>query len=208
LQSPSQAAGPSQEPSQAAGPFRHGWNLTAPRLPVKVSVKLRENGIDRAEAAWEGVAYRDHNWGERAMQSDFHHWYWGRVHGEDRTIVYLAAPTANDLGAWAGEVASDGTITPWTKVVVTPSKHGPTMMGLWAPRTVKITGVDAGGQTVTVITTHDDVVEDGPFYQRYLSRWNVNGADLGIGTSEYMNVARYKRAWIRPFLRLPWFQHG
>ncbi len=211
----SQAAGPSQSeaPSQAAGPSQseapsgHGWSLTAPRTPCAVRLVIREDGVDRADAEWEGVAYRDHNWGQRAMQADFHHWYWGRVHGANRTIVYLAAPSDASTNAWAGEVDVTGKITPWTNVVVAPSHHRPTMLGLWAPKTVKVTGTDAEGRAVTVISTHDEVVEDGPFYQRYLSRWNVNGADLGVGTSEYMNVARYKRAWIRPFLRLPWFRH-
>jgi hypothetical protein len=164
--------------------------------------------VEYASASWEGYAYRDHNWGERAMQHDFKHWYWGRVHAPERTIVYLAAPGTDGGSAWAGEVDDDGNVQEWTDVVVTPRKHGLTLLGLWAPRLIKITGRTASGEVMAVESRHHAVVEDSPFYQRYLSRWTLNGTDLGEGTSEYMNVSRYKRAWIRPFLRLPWFRHG
>jgi len=51
------------------------------------------------------------------------------------------------------------------------------------------------------------VVENGPFYQRYYSDWIVNGVHIkDRGMSEYMDCARYQRAWIRPFLRTIWQQ--
>ena len=74
------------------------------------------------------------------MQKDFKHWYWGRVHTPERTIVYLAAPGGDGALTWAGDVDDEGNVVEWTDVVVTPKQHRLTLLGLWAPRRVVISG--------------------------------------------------------------------
>ena len=79
-------------------------------------------------------------------------------------------------------------------------------MGLRMHRSVVLAGVDARGVARRVVCDNDVVCEDGPFYQRYISRWTDGDVLVGYGMSEYMDVQRLRAPWIRPFLRLPWKQ--
>jgi len=42
---------------------------------------------------FEGSAYHDHNWGNKLMGSFLDHWYWGRAHVGDYTLVYVRMTT-------------------------------------------------------------------------------------------------------------------
>ena len=198
---------PLQDTGTASGD--HGWVLVAPRVRSSVSLSLAENGVTMVKAAWEGLAYRDHNYGTRPLQADFGDWFWGRVHTDDRTLVYLAAPDAARPFLLCGEVVDDGSsVAPWSDVQIRVEQVRPSIMGLMAGRRITLTGTDPRGRTARLHCHNRHVVEDGPFYQRYLSEWSLDGADLGRGTSEYMLASRLGARWIRPFLRLPFFRHG
>jgi len=187
----------------------HGWVLVAPRVKARVELALAENGITMAAASWKGLAYRDHNFGPRPLHADFKDWLWGRVHAEDRTFVYLATPQAATPFQFCGEIREGATeLLPWTDLRIETDHHRPTIMGLVAPRRVTVVGTDPNGHQARLICQNRYVVEDGPFYQRYLSEWSLDGIPVGRGTSEYMNAARLGDRWIRPFLRLPFFRHG
>jgi predicted secreted hydrolase len=45
-----------------------------------------------------GTAYHDHNWGNHLMGSFLDHWYWGRAHIGDYTLVYVRMTTKGVLG--------------------------------------------------------------------------------------------------------------
>ncbi|MDZ7577820.1 MAG: hypothetical protein U0904_06580 [Candidatus Nanopelagicales bacterium] len=45
-----------------------------------------------------GSAYHDHNWGNRLMSDYLDHWYWGRAHIEDFTVVYVRMTTKGIFG--------------------------------------------------------------------------------------------------------------
>lgn len=45
-----------------------------------------------------GSAYHDHNWGNHLMGSFLDHWYWGRAHVADYTVVYVRMTTKGLLG--------------------------------------------------------------------------------------------------------------
>jgi carotenoid 1,2-hydratase len=185
----------------------HGWVLVAPRVQASVHVEIAEDGIVMTSASWNGLAYRDHNFGNRPLQADFHDWYWGRVHADDRTLVFLAAPDARTPFVAAGEVSADGRQwRPWTNVRFHAEQTRMSMMGLVSGRRSRLVGTDADGRERVLICSHRWVVENGPFYQRYISEWSLDGRGLGRGTSEYMNAARLGSAWTWPFLRLPFFR--
>ena len=156
-----------------------------------------------------GVAYRDHNYGSNPMQADFKDWYWGRVHTEQSSFVFLTTPRSDDNSVFVGSVNDGGTeLDLWKDVVVNYRERRPTMFGLNAARAVELKGVDNSGRSQSVLCRNRRIVENGPFYQRYISDWYVNGDFVGVGTSEYMDVRRLGKPWIRPFLRLPWFLEG
>lgn len=185
----------------------HAWVLVAPRVRASVQLEIEEYGVVMASASWTGLAYRDHNLGVRPLQADFRDWYWGRVHADDRTFVFLATPDARTPFIAAGEVSSDGRQwLPWQDVRFEAEKVRISMMGLRSGRRSRLVGTDRAGVERVLVCSHRWVVENGPFYQRYLSEWSLDGRGLGRGTSEYMNASRLGHPWTWPFLRLPFFR--
>lgn len=184
----------------------HAWIVAAPRCKASVELSFEESGSIREVARWNGFGYHDHNVGMRPLQADHGDWYWGRVHDVDRTIVYLATPGATQPFTWLGVADADG-LHVCDSVVFTATQRRRSFMGLRINRTISCRGTLPSGEMLDVLCRNAVVVENGPFYQRYYSDWIVNGVHIkDRGMSEYMDCARYQRAWIRPFLRTIWQQ--
>lgn len=181
----------------------HAWILAQPRMRVTASVALRERASSIVEHHFETLGYHDHNCGYRSMHRDYGDWYWGRVHAEHRTIVVLSTPHSEDACSYVYEVDAHGSITAWQDVTFRYEKNAVTPMGLMCSKRIVITGTSPVDGEHEVVCVNDTTCEDSPFYQRYRSSWTLDGMPAGTGMSEYMNVARMKSAWIRPFLRLP-----
>jgi carotenoid 1,2-hydratase len=182
----------------------HAWVLVAPRRRARVHVTLREEGAPVLEHTFEGWAYTDRNGGKHAMQEDFRDWYWGRIHAPDRTVVYLATPNASTPFLFVGHVLTGSSVLEkWSNVNITLSDYRPTIMGLWAATSIRLDG-ECDNRTNYVVARRHSVLDSGPFYSRYLARFEVNGVKAGMGIAEYMDVRRLGAPWIRPFLRLPW----
>lgn len=190
----------------ASDPEPHAWIVAAPRCTAHVDVMLRESGAVRTHVQWSGMGYHDHNVGVRPMQADHGDWYWGRVHDADRTIVYLATPGAQQPSMWLGVADANG--LHWCdNVSFERHQRRISFMGLRYHRSIHCRGTLPSGGSLDVVCVNTNVVENGPFYQRYASDWTVNGTpSKQQGMSEYMDCARYRRAWIRPFLRTIWQQ--
>ncbi|MFN4984659.1 MAG: hypothetical protein ACK5BQ_01980 [Ignavibacteria bacterium] len=182
----------------------HGWVLASPRMKAEFDLKLYENNNVVLEHQAMALAYHDHNMGCRPMHSDFTDWYWGRVHADDRTIVFLSTPSSPDTMHSVYEVDDRGMIMPWADVEITFQRRSISAMGLLSYRQIILRGSSAEHGRMEVVCENAQTCEDSPFYQRYVSTWHINNEAEGIiGTSEYMNVSRMRSSWIRPFLGLP-----
>lgn len=183
----------------------HGWVLARPRAEADVRIELGEGSM-APSCVFEGsaMAYHDHNMGVRSMSADFGDWYWGRVHGPQRSFVYLTTPGSPRATAHAADITSNGLVLPWSHAAFRTERYRVNFMGLGMHRRIIIEGTDASGANRTVVCNNTVVCEDGPFYQRYISQWTDGDTDVGFGMSEYMDVQRLRMPWIRPFLRLPW----
>lgn len=182
----------------------HTWILAAPRSPATVQIQIHEAHGEVVARSFPAIAYHDHNMGVRAMAVDFRDWYWGRLHTDHQTIVYLVTKRSADETSWFGRVHDDGRVEAFSDVDVMFQRPRWSMMGLRYHQRIVLRGRDSEGHLVTAECLNARVCEDGPFYQRYISRWRVDGVEAGMGMSEYMDVRRLSKAWIRPFLRLPW----
>lgn len=182
----------------------HAWILAAARSKASVRIQLHEAHGEVVSREFSAMAYHDHNMGSRAMSADFADWYWGRVHTDRRTLAYLLTRHSADTTSWFGQILDDGSVEAFTDVSVTFHRRRLSMMGLRYHQQLVLRGRDSHGSLVTVECLNHRVCEDGPFYQRYISRWRVDGTEAGYGMSEYMDVKRLAKPWIRPFLRLPW----
>lgn len=189
-------------PSVAPFQSPHGWVLVAPWCDVTATVILRERGVQAVKVTWTGSGYRDHNMGHRQLGSDFGRWLWGRVHTDEATWMYLALPDGPHPFLWLGRCTLHGLDvgTAPQLTVVGPRR---TFMGLRVPRSIVVTAQFDDGEH-TIRCDNNNTVENGPFYQRYLSAWSHNGKHVGQGMSEFLDAQRLCQPWIRPFLRLPW----
>jgi len=193
-------------PSSAPFHAHHGWVLVAPWCDVTATITLRERGLQAVRVTWNGSGYRDHNMGHRPLGADFGRWLWGRVHAENSTWIYLAIPDGPQPFVWLGRCTSHG-LDNGLDIGMNPQlvieRQRRTFMGLRVPHSVGVSAHFDDGE-YTVMCRNDRTVENGPFYQRYLSLWSVNGQNVGRGMSEFLDAQRLRQPWIRPFLRLPW----
>jgi hypothetical protein len=70
-----------------------GWVVPVPYGIVNGTIV--DKGVSRKV---KGSAYHDHNWGNKVMNSMLDHWYWGRAHIEDFTVVYVRMTTKGLFG--------------------------------------------------------------------------------------------------------------
>ena len=181
----------------------HAWVLAAPRVQARAAFTILERDEAVCDVAFDAVLYHDHNLGKRAMHHDYRDWYWGRVHTDATTYVFLATPRSADSCAHVYEISPAGAVTPWSQVEIIYSEPTVTMMGRVCKKKITLRGRSGEGAMQQLECRNTTACEDGPFYQRYISEWLLNGTPCGQGMSEYMDVARMESAWIRPFLRLP-----
>lgn len=181
----------------------HAWILAQPRMRASIDLALYENRAPVVREHIDALAYHDHNMGRRAMHEDFCDWYWGRVHTNDSTIVFLSTPNSCDAVQHVYEVDAHGTVSPWSDISFDYQARAVSTMGLVCSKNIVMRGVSLKHGPQLVECRNTVTCEDSPFYQRYVSEWVINGSSVALGMSEYMNVARMNSSWIRPFLGLP-----
>lgn len=181
---------------------QHGWVVASPRNNATVSLQMLEGGSTLVDANWEAWGYHDHNMGKRAMYEDFNSWYWGRVLTDQGGFVFLGVDKHSKT-AQLLELNSENEAT-IHEVPISFSSWRTSMMGLKNASRLILPFVDMGKNKRVITTSNSKVIENGPFYQRYISEWWLDDKFYGYGTSEYMQVQRLSSVWITPFLRLPW----
>ncbi len=72
------------------------WVVPVPYGTVSGTVSV--NGESREVS---GSAYHDHNWGNKVMDAGLDHWFWGRAHIGDYTVVYVRMTTKGLFGLGA-----------------------------------------------------------------------------------------------------------
>ncbi len=69
------------------------WVVPSPRAEVEGTVKFGGKTMQV-----RGVGYQDHNWGVGDMKRIIDFWYWGRIYGEDFTLLYAYVQTRKHYG--------------------------------------------------------------------------------------------------------------
>lgn len=69
------------------------WVVPVPYGTVEATIT---EGVETVTLA--GTAYHDHNWGNHLMGSFLDHWFWGRAHIGDYTLVYVQMTTKGLFG--------------------------------------------------------------------------------------------------------------
>jgi hypothetical protein len=148
-----------------------------------------------------GRAYVDGNLGRRPLTTlGIRRWRWGRLALDGRELIYYQLEPREPEGVprtLVVEVAGDGQAgvvdaeLDWQRPAT--SKYGPRFH-----RRVRIVGED-----IDVEVRQRALVDDGPFYLRFLTTAHAGDGELiGHGTSELVLPERIDVPWQRPFVRM------
>lgn len=178
------------------GPSDHAWAPLA--MVAEGEARLRFQGH---EVRLEGRAYHDRNAGRRPLHDlGIRAWSWGRLAFPGRELIWYqldpedrAAP-ARQLVL---EVSAEGRVRTAEERPLTVGATRLSPFGLRSPRSLRFEEPD--GEEVRV--TFDHVVDDGPFYQRYLVSGSC-GRERARGTAELVVPGRIDQAWMRPLVRM------
>lgn len=178
----------------------HAWNLVQPRTEVEGAIHISGPTIKTRELAFEGTGYHDHNTGDEPMHDEFADWYWGRFHFDFATLVYyvMNRQNAKQHQAWLISKDSAGLLQIFDQIDLTD--NGFTLFGLQPYRKIGLRSDEAEIQV-----QHRQVVDNGPFYQRYHSDAFLRIPDLNIveqqqGISEYIYPDRINARAFWPFV--------
>ncbi len=70
-------------------------------VPVPYGTVTGTITVDGETRQVSGSAYHDHNWGNKVMDAGLDHWFWGRAHIGDYTVVYVRMTTKGLFGLGA-----------------------------------------------------------------------------------------------------------
>jgi len=163
----------------------HTWNLVMPRGEVEGEIFLK--GYCEKEIRFRGTGYHDHNTGSEPMKESFNEWYWGRYHTVDSTLVYYLMFEKGEWQKKAWLIENNGQILEM-QGNVEMSNRGLSKFALQPARTLQFKG-----EGTEAFLQLENVVDDGPFYQRYLGQMLINkGGNIlrAGGISEYIYPSR------------------
>lgn len=192
--------GPQTELPVLSGAAQHVW---APRCAsAQGQATLTYDGD---EHRLDGAAYFDTNLSRLPIhEQGIESWRWGRVSFSDETLVYY--DVSSQAGGKTTLICSQERSGALRLIHAAPafSRQRRGSFGLVGPRQIDIEAPHARYQF-----TLDDLVDDGPFYQRYLvygkrtshgpRRTNVAS---GHGVAELVYPARVDIPWQRPFVAM------
>jgi len=176
---------------------KHRWNLVQPSSDVKGVIRLR--GYEDREIEFSGFGYHDHNAGMEPMKQSFTDWYWGRFHFSGHTFVYYLMNENKEQNHRAWLFDADQGATELSGAIELDDM-GLNFFGIRSAR--KISGRSDG---VEFLIQKTDVIDDGPFYQRFKSRLmlNLDGKiHQAVGISEYIHPGRISLKVFRPLVNM------
>ena len=75
------------------GEIIQGWVIPCPRAKVEGKLFIKDKEIQV-----KGDGYHDHNWGNVALPSVLDHWYWGRAHVGEYSLIFVEQIAAKKYG--------------------------------------------------------------------------------------------------------------
>ncbi|MEM6789425.1 MAG: hypothetical protein AAF928_00200 [Myxococcota bacterium] len=150
-----------------------------------------------------GRAYFDTNASAKPLdQLGIEDWRWGRYAFADHELIYyLVWPEGRDQPAvhLLLRVDGDGTVAELGVRECRLERPRRNRYGLTYPRHLRIEAHD--GTVITI--AHRHVVDEGPFYLRFISEGRYEGSgECAVGVAERVVPARVDRPWQRPFVAM------
>lgn len=178
-------------PSDTSSSDSHLWNLIMPSGYVEGEIHI--DGFQRMDINFFGLGYHDHNLGFEPLKDSFQEWYWGRYYLENSTFIYYLMKIDGEWKNNGWMIGKDGTVLTYNKIELSNFRRS--LFGLKTARSIEFTITKK-----TLIIQLDDMLDSGPFYQRFGGRLipkDDNGVTEANGISEYINPVKIyeKKFW-------------
>lgn len=177
-------------------------HLWCPLMTATTGTASLSWGSGSAELS--GRAYFDRNESDTALPHlGIDRWWWGRIPLPGRELIYYRVDGQEGRREMVLEVREDGSsrLAEAPDIQLGPLRRG--VYGLRYPR--EITFRDPDGQGVTAAVQH--VVEDGPFYQRFVVAAEA-GAERATGVAELVVPDRIALPGFRPLVEMRVYRVG
>ncbi|MEX1013974.1 MAG: hypothetical protein WDZ80_02330, partial [Candidatus Paceibacterota bacterium] len=125
--------------------------------------------------------------GSEPMKDSFKEWYWGRYHIGDTTLIYYLMSVNGEWNKNGWLIDEEGTVIN-LDLKVEMSNKGFNLFGLESARTFHLEG-----DGIQAFIQLDQVVDSGPFYQRFIGKTLVSRGgkpEQALGFSEYIYPSR------------------
>jgi carotenoid 1,2-hydratase len=165
----------------------HLWMLAA--ADCRVEGELQVDGPTPLGTSFVGRGYHDHNAGAVEMSLAMKRWRWGRVHLGPLTHVYYLAEPRQGASQSLWITCDQGAPR---EVIERPAFH----LSAWTRNRFGIRSERDLSLGERLDRRHQALVDDGPFYQRWLSRFTVRGeATTALGITELLEAGNLHRPW-------------
>ncbi|TYP95494.1 hydroxyneurosporene synthase [Fodinibius salinus] len=180
----------------------HLWNLVQPRAEVEGSFHITGPTVEAREIGFKGRGYHDHNTGYEPMHNEFEDWYWGRFHFSHATLVYYLMNRESDKQhrAWLIDNNNGKVLNELDNVRL--EDEGRTLFGLRTAHRIWL-----HSDRVSVQIQQGRLLDNGPFYQRFMSDAFLQIVDQDYiesqrGISEYICPQRIYNRFFWPFVNM------
>lgn len=180
-----------------SGSSPHVWVLASAdnRVEGRVSIEGRNACHD---LSFRGRGYHDHNAGAEEISLAMKRWAWGRVHFNEATHVYYRAEAhdGSSHGVWIICEQGEPALVRRLETISEEGRAG-NVFGVRHGRSVK---VRHDGDWLR--DHRSTCVDDGPFYRRWVSRFERHDGESASGISELLDTRNLNRAlfnWMIPY---------
>jgi carotenoid 1,2-hydratase len=182
----------------ASSESAHIWSPRTVRAQGSATVQC-----GKLDEELDGSGYVDSNASSQPLhEQGISSWRWGRVAFPEGTLVfYDVAAEGGESETLAFVEGEQGRVSDGFQVSFRRYRRG--KYGVSCPRAVEIEG---GGCRYNVELRH--LVDDGPFYQRFLLSGVDSRGHVGSGVGECVLPSRVDVPWQRPFVRMKTFDLG
>lgn len=172
-------------PDDGTHQSEHCWNLVMANCTVECNLNLE--GYLNEKIEFSGRGYHDHNTGTEPMKDSFKEWYWGRYHMDKNTLIYYLMAVNGEWHKKVWLLEEDGSLKNLDQIIEMSNKSF-NLFGLESARTFHFEG-----DGIRAFIQHDQVVDSGPFYQRFNGKAILTRGgkpEQAMGISEYIFPSR------------------
>jgi len=189
-------------PQQFSENKDHYWRPVSPKGLLEAEIEIQKRNNETEKIKIEGAGYSDQNWGLVPIYHKISDWNWGRFHSGKLNGIYFDIDYSKEYDKRFSKLIlydAEGN-TEYCGEASFDYKKRKNYFNLNYGKVINI-----NGGNLSVVTKCNDKVDNGPFYIRFISDFEINFKGEKIyakGFTEYISPGRLKNKFLHPFISL------